>query len=179
MKIGEKISELRKKNNLTQEELAEKLSVTRQTISKWELGETSPSLDDAATLASIFQVSLDTLVGKDNVLEEKMSNVERLAGIIIKILKVIGVLIIIYFVFLVVAVLAFNFLRSENVVEVSSSITCQMNDKTETYQVMSKDDEIIVSKNAYDIIDVSSFQDSDEVLDAIINYYEANSGSCN
>lgn len=34
MKIGEKISELRKKNNLTQEELAEKLSVTRQTISK-------------------------------------------------------------------------------------------------------------------------------------------------
>lgn len=38
MKIGEKISELRKKNNLTQEELAEKLSVTRQTISKWELG---------------------------------------------------------------------------------------------------------------------------------------------
>ena len=84
-----------------------------------------------------------------------MSNVERLAGIIIKILKVIGLLIIIYFIFLVVAVLAFNFLRSENVVEVSSSITCQMNDKSETYQVMSKDDEIIVSKNAYDIIDVS------------------------
>lgn len=54
-----------------------------------------------------------------------------------------------------------------------------MNDKTETYQVMSKDDEIIVSENAYDIIDVNSFQDSDEVLDAIINYYEANSGSCN
>ena len=64
-------------------------------------------------------------------------------------------------------------------VEVSSSITCQMNDKNETYQVTSKDDEMIVSKNAYDIIDVNFFQDSDEVLDAIINYYEANSGSFN
>ena len=50
MNIGNKISELRKKNNYTQEELAEKLNVSRQTISKWELNETSPSLEDAAKL---------------------------------------------------------------------------------------------------------------------------------
>ena len=95
MKIGEKISELRKKNNLTQEELAEKLNVTRQTISKWELGETSPSLDDAATLASIFQVSLDTLVGKDNVLEEKMSNLNNKQKIILGCIIFIMILVII------------------------------------------------------------------------------------
>ena len=42
MKIGKKIMDLRKKNGLSQEELAEKVGVARQTISKWELGETSP-----------------------------------------------------------------------------------------------------------------------------------------
>ena len=43
MKLGEKILELRKKNALSQEQLGEKLEVTRQTISNWELGETSPN----------------------------------------------------------------------------------------------------------------------------------------
>ena len=47
MEIGNKISELRKKNNLSQEALAEKIGVTRQTISKWELGETSPDIKQA------------------------------------------------------------------------------------------------------------------------------------
>ncbi len=108
MKIGSMISELRKKNNYTQEDLAEKLNVTRQTISKWELNETSPSLEDANKLAKIFHVSLDELVGSKNILEEKVSNVERLAGIIIKILKVIGILVLIYMIFLVLAVLVFT-----------------------------------------------------------------------
>ena len=44
MEIGNKIMELRKKSGLSQEELAEKVGVARQTISKWELGETSPDL---------------------------------------------------------------------------------------------------------------------------------------
>ena len=90
MNIGNTISELRKKNHLTQEDLAEKLNVTRQTISKWECNETSPSLEDASKLAKIFKVSLDELTNNPGILEQKMSNVERLAGIIIKILKVIG-----------------------------------------------------------------------------------------
>ena len=47
MEIGNKIMELRKKNNLSQEELAEKVGVARQTISKWELGETAPDLKQA------------------------------------------------------------------------------------------------------------------------------------
>ena len=43
MKLGEKILELRKKNGFSQEQLGEKINVTRQTISNWELGETSPN----------------------------------------------------------------------------------------------------------------------------------------
>ena len=44
MNLGNKIMTLRKKNNMSQEELAEKVGVTRQTISKWELEETSPDI---------------------------------------------------------------------------------------------------------------------------------------
>ena len=43
MKLGEKILELRKRNNLSQEQLGEKINVTRQTISNWELNETAPN----------------------------------------------------------------------------------------------------------------------------------------
>lgn len=94
MEIGEKILKLRKKTNLSQEELVEKIGVARQTISKWELGETSPYLKQAKELSKIFKVSLDDLVDNDieNIMVEKISNTEKLLGIIIKILKVIGIL---------------------------------------------------------------------------------------
>ena len=178
MNIGNTISELRKKNNLTQEELAEKLNVARQTISKWECNETSPSLEDAGKLAKIFKVSLDELVGNKNVLEEKVSNVERLAGIIIKILKIIGVLIIIYFIFLIVGIFVFTTFRSKTSEEVTGSITCTLNNETETYQVTQKDNKLEISENASEIIDVNSYNDGNDVLDAIINYYEENNGTC-
>ena len=89
MEIGNKILELRKKNNLSQEALAEKIGVTRQTISKWELGETAPDIKQAKELSKVFNVSLDELTDNDikNVLEAKVSNTEKLAGIIIKILN--------------------------------------------------------------------------------------------
>ena len=56
MNLGNKIMTLRKKNNMSQEELAEKVGVTRQTISKWELEETSPDITQAKTLSNIFKV---------------------------------------------------------------------------------------------------------------------------
>lgn len=52
---------LRKLNNLTQEELAEKLDVSRQAVAKWESGETVPDLEKCRLLAEIFGVSLDDL----------------------------------------------------------------------------------------------------------------------
>ena len=92
MELGNKILTLRKKNNITQEELAEQLNVTRQTISKWELGETSPDIKQAKELSKIFKVSLDELVDNDikDLLVERVSNTEKLAGMIIKIMKVGG-----------------------------------------------------------------------------------------
>ena len=178
MNIGSTISELRKKNNLTQEQLAEKLNVTRQTISKWECNETSPSIEDASKLANIFNVSLDELVGNKNILEEKVSNVERLAGIIIKILKVIGVLLIIYFILLVVGFLIFNSFSDKTSTELTGRVTCTLKGITETYQVAEKDGKLEVSNNINDIFNTKSYNNANDILNAILNYYEENNGSC-
>ena len=65
MAIGNRIYELRKENKLSQEKLAEKIGVTRQTISNWELNESSPDLKQAKVLSETFSVSLDELVEND------------------------------------------------------------------------------------------------------------------
>ncbi len=61
MTLGEKLIELRKKHNLTQERLSEELKVTRQTLSNWEKGLTNPDIIQAKNIASYFKISLDDL----------------------------------------------------------------------------------------------------------------------
>ena len=60
--IGDNIRYYRKINNMSQEELAEKLDVTRQSVSLWESGQTQPSLDNIIALSKIFGVSTDDLL---------------------------------------------------------------------------------------------------------------------
>ena len=57
----ENLVQMRKMKRLTQEDIAEKLGVTRQAVAKWEAGETVPDLDKCKMLAEIFEVSLDDL----------------------------------------------------------------------------------------------------------------------
>lgn len=69
MNIGEKIIELRKKDNLTQEKLAEKIGVSRQTLSNWENNITSPDLNQAKNIVKIFKISLDDLIDNKTEIE--------------------------------------------------------------------------------------------------------------
>lgn len=62
MKINEKIYSLRKEHNLSQEELADKLNVSRQTVSKWELGDSCPDFDKIVPLCKVFGISPDELL---------------------------------------------------------------------------------------------------------------------
>lgn len=59
--LGDKLVVLRKKNGCSQQELADQLQVSRQTISNWELGQGAPSLDKALEIARIFNILLDDL----------------------------------------------------------------------------------------------------------------------
>jgi len=62
MDIGKQIQKLRQDNNLTQEQLAEKLSVSRQSVSKWELNQSIPELEIIVTISKLFDVSTDELL---------------------------------------------------------------------------------------------------------------------
>ena len=61
-KVGNKISKYRKNNNLTQDDLAEKLFVTRQLVSKWENGTGIPSIDVLLELSKIFNVTFEDIL---------------------------------------------------------------------------------------------------------------------
>jgi len=63
----QQLVKLRRQRNLSQEQLASQLFVTRQSISKWEQGETSPDLNTLVSLANIFEVDLNELVGGERV----------------------------------------------------------------------------------------------------------------
>lgn len=85
MKVNEKIYNLRKKHNLSQEELADKLNVSRQTISKWELGESTPDFDKIVPICELFQITTEELLrdNKDFKMEENNNKVDVTKAILI------------------------------------------------------------------------------------------------
>lgn len=119
MKFNEKLIQLRKEKKLSQEALGEKLNVARQTVSKWELGETTPEMDKLVKMSEIFEISLDNLM-KDAEVENNSSNntnTQKLAGIVIFILKIIGVVIIVSIVLTIISTILFSTVRTETKVE--------------------------------------------------------------
>lgn len=75
MKFYEKLIMLRKKYMLSQEQLAEKLNVTRQTISKWELDQSKPDMDKLKEISKLFEVDLETLIN-DEIALDGISSIE-------------------------------------------------------------------------------------------------------
>ena len=72
--FGERLAALRKERGMSQEELAEKLQLTRQTISKWETGASTPDLELLMRLAEVFGISMDCLLR-----EEKPSIMKKIS----------------------------------------------------------------------------------------------------
>ena len=131
--LGENILKLRKRQGLSQEQLGELVNVTRQTISNWELNETTPNPGQLKLLSKALNVSIDELLNNDvkNVLVEKISNTEKLAGMIIKILKVAGIIFIIYVVLIVIAIISFQFIgssKASNIEQVEMECSINEND---------------------------------------------------
>ena len=69
MEFNEKLQKLRTNENLTQEELAEKLYVSRAAISKWESGRRYPSIDSLKAIAEYFHVTIDELIGSEEIVD--------------------------------------------------------------------------------------------------------------
>lgn len=87
MEFSEKLQLLRKKHNLTQEQLAEQLFVSRTAVSKWESGRGYPNLDSLKCISRIFSISIDELLSNDELIElaetESRTNVKRVSGVVL------------------------------------------------------------------------------------------------
>lgn len=110
MKFDEKLMKLRKENAWSQEELADKLNVSRQTVSKWELGQTTPDTDNLTKIASIFGISVNDLLDENtNPIE---NSIEKESKITInnssKPLKIFILIIILIFVLLGIGGITIN-----------------------------------------------------------------------
>ncbi len=77
MSLGNNLFNARKKRGLSQEEVAEKLGVSRQTISKWELDETLPDICQSKKLANLYGLSLDELIEFDIDVKEIQEIIDR------------------------------------------------------------------------------------------------------
>lgn len=77
MGFGENLMRSRKKSGLSQEEVAAKLGVSRQTVSKWELGETLPDIQQAKKLSTLYHITLDELVELDLQVKEIQEVIEK------------------------------------------------------------------------------------------------------
>lgn len=186
--LGEKIIIERKKCKLSQEDLAEKLGITRQTISNWELNETSPDLKQASKLCDIFNISLDELTGKENAILTKLDKTESNSKLIIKLVKTVGITLgtLIFILLCIVSI----YIYSTNYYTAEPTATgegrfCYYNGKISDYTVMKNNSDGSLS---YDIGDINIMNDLDlynvkkgepkEILEKIVKYIKDNGGTC-
>ena len=127
MDLGKKIMTMRNEKNLSQEQLAEKLNVTRQTISNWENGKFYPDIDSLVNLSKFFNVSLDVLLSYDDKVLDYLkdstdivkSNKNILYAVLLNILLIIAFIIVgiifnesasIIIIIFTVSIISFSFL---------------------------------------------------------------------
>ena len=72
MKFSEKIKEIRKMQNLTQEQFAEKIFISRNAVAKWESDRGYPDIQNLITISEVFEISLDDLIKNDKKLKTKI-----------------------------------------------------------------------------------------------------------
>ena len=183
--LGENIYNLRKSKKLSQEQLAEQVRVTRQTISNWELGETSPNPEQLKLLSKVLNVSVDELLNNDvkSDLVEKVSNTEKLAGIIIKILKVIGVAFLVMLIIDIVAFLLFVFVRKETTSSSVESVTLNCSIDEKDYLISVESDSHFNCSNCSkevqnDVKELIDYSDISKTAKDIEKYFIDKNGLC-
>jgi len=129
--IGKKLVSLRKQKGLSQEEVANRLNVSRQTISNWENAQALPTIDKAKELSKLYNVSIDELLDNEiNNKEYKIgSNTEKLAGIIIMMFKIAAVIAIIFLFILFVVILVRNHIENKERNYKSFAINCYLDEE--------------------------------------------------
>ena len=187
MSLGEKILKSRKQKGLSQEELGDRIKVTRQTISNWELNETSPNPEQLKKLSKELSVSIDELLDNDikDVLVEKVSNTEKLSKTVLTLLKVMLYVIIGVVILWVVLVIGRIVVKNtrERGRAIEESIHCKLYGEQHSYGITYYEltGEIAGAGGDsyfYDILDLDKYDDAHQIFNIINDYVKKNGGTC-
>ena len=89
IKVGERITELRNKYNLTQHALAKELGVSRSSVNAWEMGISTPSVERIVDISNYFRVTVDYLLGLDDKVNIDISSLsEEAKAAILKVIEI-------------------------------------------------------------------------------------------
>lgn len=187
MSFGEKILKLRKKHGLSQEELGEKIKVTRQTISNWELGETSPNPEQLKLLSKELQISIDELLDNDlqNVLVKKVSTTEYITNksfILLKVLSIlIAFIIVILFLLFILKIIIKN--SKDEGQQIEKTIHCKLYGEEHSlkigyYELSGKSKFLGDDLYFVDILGLEKYSDINQILNIINDYVKKNNGTC-
>lgn len=171
--LGNKLVKLRKENKLSQDSLADKLGITRQTISNWELNITKPDIVQIKNISEIFNISIDELLDNNtkDIIEKKISNTEKLTNKTNKYIKI--TLITLYFIILIfLIIITIYFFNKKNFTnDYQTSFRC--NNNKIIYDVSI--DNYYNSENGNTSFDIVVFKCND--ADGKCNYERFNAGS--
>lgn len=181
MALGNKILEYRKRNGLSQEQLADKINVTRQTISNWELGETQPNSEQLKMLSKEFSISIDELLDNDikNISLSK-TNVQKHSKS--KYLKIFLICIVIIIVgIFILYINKNNFKRKDKIID--KTIICSLYGENHTFNIKyyEADGKIkALGKDLYfkDILELDKYNDVNQIFNIINDYVKKNGGTC-
>lgn len=171
--LGNKLVKLRKENKLSQDSLADKLGITRQTISNWELNITKPDIVQIKNISEIFNISIDELLDNNtkDIIEKKISNTEKLTNKTNKYIKI--TLITLYFIILIflIIITIYFFNKKDFTNDYQTSFRC--NNNKIIYDVSI--DNYYNSENGNTSFDIVVFKCDD--ADGKCNYERFNAGS--
>lgn len=195
MSFGDTLLKIRKKKNISQEQLAQKVGVTRQTVSNWELNITIPNIDDLKKISDALNISYDKLLNASSNKDEEKSENIKTSKLFIIILRAMGIIFLINILIAGIIFIIWKINYNKNMEAGSYSLICSYNESSYRYDVAyNKKNKIVnatvegnvkeVDKNIKWIDDLDKFVFSKEIIDAfqlqeyIIDKYEENGGHC-
>ena len=187
MSLGNKILKLRKKEGLSQEELGNKINVTRQTISNWELDETSPNPEQLKRLSRELHVSIDELLDNDvnDLIIKKVSNTENNTKLSLKLIKLL-IIVVVSFI-LIFIILCITKIIIKNSVdkgrEIEETIHCNIYGEEHSFSINYYEltgQPFALGGDSYfsDILDLDKYNDAHQIFNIINDYVKKNGGTC-
>ena len=178
MNLGKIIFKYRKKYNLSQEDLAKEIGVTRQTISKWELDETSPDFKQAIKLAEIFDIDFSNLLKNKN---KENNNIVKKSSKTNHILLIILLSFCIIVIISLISLFFYNYGYNKN--HSNIYIVCKLNNEEYNYAITYDDTNDILltdgSKYIYEnIYDKKKHKKAVDLITDVNNYFKNNGGYC-